>query len=230
MARFADARVVHGDDEERVVGEWGSALEDGLKQILGLPGGAAVEFVVGAPVAVLAAEGEQGAGQSATAESEECGDGLVDGASAGAGLSEGRDPGVEDVEECEEQSGRHVSSLHVKHNKDKKKRSHSRLRTQQRLIKLADLFDLVFQQVVIGEPLFNERFLLRAEADMADLAAGFADSEDEDGMALAAVALRATGLMANGTLEQGAAQQLGSREVGSQFVAPTDDVLVFHLL
>ncbi len=79
--------------------------------------------------------------------------------------------------------------------------------------------------MVIGEPLLDQWLLLRAEADMADLAAGFADGEDEDGMALAAVAFGATGLMTNSALEQGTAQQFGSGEVRSQLVATTDDVL-----
>jgi len=73
------------------------------------------------------------------------------------------------------------------------------------------------------------RDLLLGKTDLANDGAGVADSEDGDGVALAASAFGAAGAMANGALEQGAAEDLGSvGEASEEAVAALDDPLLIH--
>ena len=118
--------------------------------------------------------------------------------------------------------------LHVKHNGRKKRASG--LRPQQSLIQLTDFLDLVFQAMVVLDPVFHHRFLLRAKADVPDLAPWFADRQNQHRMALATFAFRTPGFVANRALQQRSTQQLGSGEVGGQFVASSDDVPMFHYI
>ena len=84
--------------------------------------------------------------------------------------------------------------------------------------------------MVIVDVLLNRLLLLLAQTDVADLATSFADRQNQNRMALAAVTFGATGLVANGALEQRATKQLGSGKIGSQFIATSKDVFLFHLI
>src|SRR5215831_9252854 len=103
----------------------GDALENGLKQILSVPGGAAVQFIVRAPIQVLLAECTKRARKRATAECQQCSESLQDSAVSGAGLSENWSPATEDIEKGRKErsgsAGSHVSSSPVKHKRHKKK-------------------------------------------------------------------------------------------------------------
>ena len=57
-------------------------LQDGLEQILRLPTGAAVQFVVGAPILMLASKGPEGTRQGSPAQRQQRSQGLIDGAFA----------------------------------------------------------------------------------------------------------------------------------------------------
>jgi hypothetical protein len=77
-----------------------------------------------------------------------------------------------------------------------KKRA-SGLRSQKSLIQLADFLDLVFQVVVVLDRPLHSLLLLRAKADVPDLAAWLTHCQNQDGMAFATITLGATGLVTN---------------------------------
>jgi hypothetical protein len=97
------------------------------------------------------------------------------------------------------------------------------------LIQFADLLQSGFQLAVVAQATpYMSDFLWR-EADLTNNAAGIADSQHSDGMALATGALGAAGAMADGALEQGAAEDLaGLGEAGEEAVALADDLLLIH--
>jgi hypothetical protein len=96
------------------------------------------------------------------------------------------------------------------------------------LVQLTDFFNLVFQMMVIGNPLFHELLLFRAKADMTDLATRLANCQDQDWMSLPPRALGAARLVADGPLQQRSTQQFGGGEIRSELVAPFHGVLAFH--
>ena len=97
------------------------------------------------------------------------------------------------------------------------------------MIQLTDLLQSGFQLLVVGQTTPHESDLLLRETDLANDAAGIADGEDRDRMALAAGAFRAAGAMADGALEQRAAEDLaGLGEMGEEAVTPADDLLMIH--
>lgn len=71
--------------------------------------------------------------------------------------------------------------------------------------------------------------LFRTETNLASLAAGIADVEDPEGMALAASAFGAATGMLDGTLKEGAAEDVTEAgEAGSQTVSLADGLLSCH--
>jgi hypothetical protein len=95
---------------------------------------------------------------------------------------------------------------------------------------LTDFLDLVFQAMVIADPLLHNGLLLRAKADVPDLATRFADRQYQDGMASAPRALGTTGFVPDQALQQRSAQKFSRGEVGREFVAPPFGVLMFHYI
>jgi len=68
--------------------------------------------------------------------------------------------------------------------------------------------------MVIGDPLFDHRFLFRAKTDLTDLAARFADGQDQYRVAPATFALRTSRLVTDCAVQQRSTEQLGSGQVG----------------
>ena len=88
------------------------------------------------------------------------------------------------------------------------------------MVQLADPFQGGFEFLVVAEPLLDDGFLFRAEADLFGTATGIDDGEDPDEVAFARGAGGAAGAMADAAAEQGAAEDLGGgREGGGEFVA-----------
>ena len=68
---------------------------------------------------------------------------------------------------------------------------------------------VVFEFVVVAQPLLDDRLLFGGEADLFGASARIADGQDPDGMAVSLGADGAAGAMADEAVEQGAAEDLG---------------------
>src|SRR5471030_3160463 len=121
VAGLADAGVVHGNDQNRIVAPASALFQHGLEQILCFPAGAAVKLVIGAPVPILTTEGPESTRESPSAQSQQRSHGLFDRAVAGACSGEGGCPGMKNPEQGVKQYRFHVSSPHVKQIQRKKK-------------------------------------------------------------------------------------------------------------
>ena len=104
------------------------------------------------------------------------------------------------------------------------------LGTEQLVVEFTDALQGGSEFVVVAQPLLDQGFLFRGEADLPGASAGIADGQHPDEMALTASTDGATGAMADAAVEQGATKDLGGggescRELG----ASVDDCLVLHL-
>src|SRR5664280_3104368 len=101
---------------------------------------------------------------------------------------------------------------------------------KRQVVEFTDALQGGLEFLVIAQPLLDEGFLFFGEADLLVAAAGIADGQHPDEMALTASTDGAAGAMADAAAEQGATQDLGSGgEGGSEPGAGADDCLVLHL-
>jgi hypothetical protein len=106
-----------------------------------------------------------------------------------------------------------VSSQSMKHISRKKKRA-SRLWPQKRLVQFADLFNTIFQLVVVLQPFFDQFLLLGPQTDVSNLVTRGSHGQDQNRVAFPARALRTPLLMPNRSLQQRTAQKFASGQRG----------------
>ncbi len=98
------------------------------------------------------------------------------------------------------------------------------------MVEFANTFQLVFQLVVVGQPVLYPLFLFRPNADLLVSATCVIDGKNPSRMPLAASTGLTALLMPYRALQQRPAQNLSWRLNGAgQFIASADRVLGFHL-
>src|ERR1700693_2798555 len=98
------------------------------------------------------------------------------------------------------------------------------LRPKQFVVEFTDALQGGLEFLVIAQPLLDQGLLFFGEADLLVAAAGIADGQHPDEMALAANTDGAAGAMADASAEQGATKNLGGGgEGGSELGAGVDD-------
>src|SRR6185369_14634787 len=90
----------------------------------------------------------------------------------------------------------------MKHKKSKKKELLRRLRTKQRVVQFADLFQFVLHVVIILQPTLDLFFLFGPDADLFVSASRIVDRKDQGRMPFAAGACLTTLLMPNRALQE----------------------------
>lgn len=103
------------------------------------------------------------------------------------------------------------------------------MRAEQLQVKFTTFFQRRLQLAVVGQAAPYVSDLFGRKAQLANDAAGVADSKDSDRMPLAAGALGASAAMANGALEQGAAEETaGGGKMSEETVTLPGDLLLIH--
>ena len=98
------------------------------------------------------------------------------------------------------------------------------------MVEFTDALQGGLEFLVIAQPLLDKGLLFFREADLLVAAAGIADGQYPDEMALTASTDGAAGAMTDAAAEQGATKDFGSGgEGGSELGAGVDNRLVLHL-
>ena len=98
------------------------------------------------------------------------------------------------------------------------------------MVEFTDALQGGLEFLVIAQPLLDEGLLFFGEADLLVAAAGIADGQHPDEMALAASTDGAAGAMADAAVEQRATKDLGSGGEGdSELGAGFEHCLLLHL-
>jgi hypothetical protein len=128
---------------------------------------------------------------------------LGHGAAAGARLAKSRDPSLQDGQQSTKQHIALSSCFITEHETyfTQKKRA-SRLWPQKRLVQFADLFNTIFQLVVVLQPFFDQFLLLGPQTDVSNLVTRGSHGQDQNRVAFPARALRTPLLMPNRSLQQ----------------------------